>query len=105
MKRYVIILLMLALLLTLTACAASSTEKPPAPEKQALGNKPMCDLSAQEPFLEPFPGKIAIITERFDMNEEEYRSRLISSSVADNLIKPLDPKTAPRYMCYIPFWA
>ena len=32
-------------------------------------------------------------------------SRLIASSVEENLIKPLDPKTAPRYMCYIPFWA
>jgi predicted HTH transcriptional regulator len=31
-------------------------------------------------------------------------SRLISSVVADKLIKPLEPSTAPRYMCYIPFW-
>jgi predicted HTH transcriptional regulator len=32
-------------------------------------------------------------------------SRLISSALADKLIKPLDPETAPRYMCYVPFWA
>ena len=32
-------------------------------------------------------------------------SRLIASCVEDGLIKPLDPNTAPRYMCYIPFWA
>lgn len=32
-------------------------------------------------------------------------SRLIKDTVSENLIKPIDPKTAPRYMKYIPFWA
>lgn len=32
-------------------------------------------------------------------------SRLIKEAVAENLIKPLDPDTAPRYMKYIPVWA
>lgn len=32
-------------------------------------------------------------------------SRLIAKAVEDNLIKPLDPDTAPRYMKYIPIWA
>lgn len=31
-------------------------------------------------------------------------SRLIKEAVAQKLIKPLDPHTAPRYMKYIPFW-
>ena len=32
-------------------------------------------------------------------------SRLIKETVELNLIKPLDPTTAPRYMKYIPIWA
>ena len=32
-------------------------------------------------------------------------SRLIKEAVAANLIKPLEPDTAPRYMKYIPVWA
>ena len=32
-------------------------------------------------------------------------SRLIKDTLGENLIKPIDPKTAPRYMKYIPFWA
>lgn len=32
-------------------------------------------------------------------------SRLIKEAVVMNLIKPLDPTTAPRYMKYIPAWA
>lgn len=32
-------------------------------------------------------------------------SRLIKEAVTLKLIKPLDPDTAPRYMCYIPYWA
>lgn len=32
-------------------------------------------------------------------------SRLIKEAVSQNLIKPLDPSTAPRYMKYIPAWA
>jgi len=32
-------------------------------------------------------------------------SRLIKATAELNLIKPLDPTTAPRYMKYIPCWA
>jgi len=32
-------------------------------------------------------------------------SRLIKEAVENNYIKPLDSKTAPRYMKYIPIWA
>lgn len=32
-------------------------------------------------------------------------SRLIKEAVSKNLIKPLDPHTAPRYISYVPFWA
>lgn len=32
-------------------------------------------------------------------------SRLINLAVEKELIKPLDPDTAPRYMSYVPFWA
>ena len=32
-------------------------------------------------------------------------SRVIRDTIGANLIKPVDPSTAPRYMKYIPFWA
>ncbi|MBR4823984.1 MAG: putative DNA binding domain-containing protein [Spirochaetaceae bacterium] len=32
-------------------------------------------------------------------------SRLISEAIKENLIKPFDKDTAPRYMSYIPIWA
>ena len=32
-------------------------------------------------------------------------SRVIKECVDGNLIKPLDPSTAPRYMKYVPYWA
>ncbi len=32
-------------------------------------------------------------------------SRLIREALKRNLIKPLDPSTAPRYMKYVPYWA
>ena len=32
-------------------------------------------------------------------------SRLIKEAIKQNLIKPFDPSTAPRYMRYIPVWA
>lgn len=44
---------------------------------------------------------------RFGVSESNKSaiSRLIASAVANKLIKPLDPNTAPRYMCYVPYWA
>ena len=32
-------------------------------------------------------------------------SRLIKEALLQEMIRPLDPKTAPRYMKYLPFWA
>ena len=32
-------------------------------------------------------------------------SRVIKDTLDKELIKPLDPDTAPRYMKYIPYWA
>ena len=32
-------------------------------------------------------------------------SRIIRDTLELNLIKPVDPTTAPRYMRYVPFWA
>lgn len=32
-------------------------------------------------------------------------SRVIRDTIGANLIKPVDPSTAPRYMKYVPFWA
>ena len=32
-------------------------------------------------------------------------SRLIKEAIDKQIIKPIDPDTAPRYMKYIPVWA
>lgn len=47
------------------------------------------------------------LRERFGLKDSAAGSisRLIKEAVALNLIKPLDPTTAPRYMKYIPVWA
>lgn len=44
---------------------------------------------------------------RFGLKESSAGSisRLIKEAVELKLIKPIDPKTAPRYMKYIPIWA
>ena len=49
----------------------------------------------------------ASLRERFGVLEKNKAmiSRLIAYSIEENLIKPLDSNTAPRYMCYVPFWA
>jgi len=49
----------------------------------------------------------ASLRNRFGVSEGSKAgiSRLIANSVDDGLIKPLDSNTAPRYMCYVPFWA
>ena len=46
------------------------------------------------------------IRERFGLKESSSGSisRLIKEAVKCNLIKPVDPYTAPKYMRYIPFW-
>lgn len=47
------------------------------------------------------------LRERFGVKESSSGSisRLIKEAVELELIKPLDPTTAPRYMKYIPIWA
>lgn len=47
------------------------------------------------------------LRERFGLKESSAGtiSRLIKEAVSMELIKPLDPNTAPRHMKYIPFWA
>lgn len=47
------------------------------------------------------------LRERFGIGDTSSAtvSRLIKEAVSKKLIKPLDPDTAPRYMCYIPIWA
>ena len=47
------------------------------------------------------------LRQRFGLRESSSGSvsRLIKEAVARELIKPLDPSTAPRYMRYIPIWA
>jgi predicted HTH transcriptional regulator len=49
----------------------------------------------------------ASLRERFGVPEKNKAliSRLITAAIKDNLIKPVEPDTAPRYMRYIPFWA
>lgn len=47
------------------------------------------------------------LRERFGLKDSASGtiSRLIKEAVALELVKPLDPTTAPRYMKYIPIWA
>lgn len=40
-----------------------------------------------------------------DETDKVKASRVIRDTVSANLIKPVDPSTAPRYMRYVPFWA
>ena len=49
----------------------------------------------------------ASLRQRFGLADsgKAATSRLISGALDDGLVKPLDPNTAPRYMCYVPFWA
>lgn len=46
------------------------------------------------------------LRERFGLKESSSGSisRLIKETVQQNLLKPVDPDTAPRYMRYIPVW-
>lgn len=46
------------------------------------------------------------LRDRFGVKESSSASisRLIKDAVEANLLKPLDPLTAPRYMKYIPVW-
>ena len=47
------------------------------------------------------------LRERFgiDSKNNSMISRIIKSTIDENLIKPYDEDTAPRYMRYVPYWA
>lgn len=47
------------------------------------------------------------LRERFGLKDSSAGSisRLIATAVEKNLIKPLDPDTAPKHMKYVPYWA
>jgi len=47
------------------------------------------------------------LRERFGLTDTEKAgiSRLIQRFIEDNLVRPVDPNAAPKYMSYIPFWA
>lgn len=47
------------------------------------------------------------LRERFGLGTSSSApiSRLIKEAVAQNILKPFDPNTAPRYMKYMPIWA
>ena len=49
----------------------------------------------------------ASLRQRFALPESSSGSvsRLIKEAVANRLIRPFDPDTAPRYMKYVPIWA
>lgn len=49
----------------------------------------------------------ATLRERFGLSKSASASisRLIKEAIAESLIKPLDPGTAPKHMKYIPTWA
>ena len=49
----------------------------------------------------------ASLRERFGLpaSKNSTISRLIKDALDNNLIKPFDPETAPRYMKYVPAWA
>ena len=47
------------------------------------------------------------VRDRFglDVSNSATASRIIKETLKRQLIKPVDPDTAPRYMKYIPIWA
>jgi len=69
MKKILTIILVLCMLFAITACVQNT---PPPP---STGGSDPAPTSGSEPAPgETFPGKIAIITNTVDQNEEEYRS-------------------------------
>ena len=90
MKKILTVLLALCMLFALAACVAEApppvadTPAPPAqsgteqetppPPPVESGDDSAPAPAAPLPPAEPFPGKIAIITNTVDQNEEEYRS-------------------------------
>lgn len=66
-----------------------------------------CYLHACIQFMQGEQMSNASLRERFGLSSSGAASisRLIKDTINQNLIKPADPDTAPRYMKYIPIWA
>ncbi len=66
-----------------------------------------CYLHACIQFMQGEQMSNASLRERFGLGSSGAASisRLIKDTIRENLIKPADPNTAPRYMRYIPIWA
>jgi len=66
-----------------------------------------CYLHACVKFVEGDELTNSSLRMRFGLKDSSAGSisRLIRDAVEAKLIKPFDPKTAPRYMKYIPIWA
>lgn len=49
----------------------------------------------------------ASLRRRFGVEQKNYAtvSRIIRDTVAEELVRPVDPETSKRYMKYVPFWA
>ena len=66
-----------------------------------------CYLHACIKFIQGEHMTNASLRQRFAM--EEYSSasisRVIKACMGVELVKPLDPTAAPRYMKYVPYWA
>jgi len=78
MKRILGITLAMVMLFSLAACGVSPVADPapatPSPQVQATPQVTPNDPKEEVTSTEAFPGKIAIITNTVDQNEEEYRS-------------------------------
>ena len=65
-----------------------------------------CYLHSCIQYLTQQPCTNSTIRNRFGLTstQQSQASRLIRECVAQKLIRPLDPETAPRHMSYIPIW-
>ena len=66
-----------------------------------------CYLHACVKQVQNEPITNSSLRERFGLKDSSSGSisRLLKEAVQSELIKPLDPDTAPRYMKYLPYWA
>lgn len=66
-----------------------------------------CYMHACVKYVQGEPINNSSLRQRFGLKESSSGSisRLIKEALSENLIKPLDSETAPRYMKYIPYWA
>ena len=109
MKRYITILITLALLLTLAACAATPVEvemTAPVMEGAPVETEAPTPVEAALPAQtytpptqpQPFPGKIAIISDFVTYSEEEYRSAryIVEKYGEDKIVHKVWPAKFPE---------